>query len=301
MFSNRETALAILAAQGPEAMKMILVASDLSARSDWAVERALALAKQHDARARVVHVVDEELPASVADEQKETAERILRSFVASLLKGDPAQADVSVVFGAHYSTIIDMAEKENADLVVVGKHRQDALLDLFRGSTGERVLRFGARPVLVVKDRATIPYLRALVAVDFSPCSRKAWLFALELVPDAQFELMHAFDIPFRGLLFGTRPLAELAKKHQRQFEDVVNQQVTEFVTNMPRAVRPFRTIARDGAPQEAILSAIAETEPQLVVLGTHGRSGLARAWLGSVAEYVIANSPKDVLAVRGW
>jgi nucleotide-binding universal stress UspA family protein len=95
--------------------------------------------------------------------------------------------------------------------------------------------------------------------------------------------------------------LAELAKKHQRQFEDMVNQQVAEFVANMPRETRPFRTIARDGTPREAILSAIAETEPQLVVLGTHGRSSLARAWLGSVAEYVIANSPKDVLAVHGW
>jgi nucleotide-binding universal stress UspA family protein len=122
-------------------------------------------------------------------------------------KSDSAQADVSVVFGEHYSTIIDMAEKENADLVVVGKHRQDALLDLFRGSTGERLLRFGARPVLVVKDRATIPYLRALVAVDFSSCSRKAWLFALELFPDAQFELMHAFDIPLPGAASGSAAL----------------------------------------------------------------------------------------------
>jgi len=111
---------------------------------------------------------------------------------------------------------------------VIDKHREDVLLDLFRGSTGERVLRFGTRPFLVVKERPSVPYVSVLAAVDFSPPCRKALEFAFGLVPDGQFQLVHAFDIPFRGLLVEGRSFGELTKKHQRQFDDMVKEDHTD-------------------------------------------------------------------------
>jgi nucleotide-binding universal stress UspA family protein len=282
-------------------MKSILVATDLSARSDRAVERAVAIANRNNARLCVAHVVDEELPASVAERQKDAAESALRSVIASTPDASAVRVDITVMFGEHYSTIIALAEKEAADLVVIGKHREDVLLDLFRGSTGERVLRFGTRPVLVVKERPSVPYVSVLAAVDFSPPCRKALEFAFELVPDGQFQLVHAFDIPFRGLLLEGRSFGELTKKHQQQFDAMVKEQMAEFLAKLSKPANLFSTIVRDGRPEEVVLSAIAETRPQLVVVGTHGRSGVGRAFLGSVAERVIARSPVDVLAVRGW
>jgi nucleotide-binding universal stress UspA family protein len=282
-------------------MKNVLIATDLSARSDRAVQRAVDIASRHGSRLCVAHVVDDELPANVAEHQKKMAENALRGLIASIPGSNAVRLDINVMFGEHYSTIIALAEKEAADLVVIGKHREDVLLDLFRGSTGERVLRFGARPVLVVKEQPSVPYVSVLAAVDFSPPCQRALEFAFKLVPDGQFQLVHAFDIPFRGLLLEGRSFGELAKKHQQQFDDMVKEQMAEFVAKLSKPAKLFSTIVRDGRPEEVVLSAIAETRPQLVVVGTHGRSGVGRALLGSVAERVIARAPVDVLAVRGW
>lgn len=282
-------------------MKSILVATDLSARSDRAIQRALQIAGSHGARLCVAHVVDDELPAKIAERQQDVARDMLRELIAGMPAARGRKVDVEVVFGEHFSTIIDLAEKTAADLVVIGKHREDVLLDLFRGSTGERVMRFGMRPVLVAKQPPSIPYAHVLAAVDFSPPSQKALEFALRLVPDGEFQLVHAVDIPFHGVVFEGRSFDELAKKHQQKFDRMFREQLAEFVDRISKPARSYSTIFRDGRPEEVILSTIMDTRPQLVVVGTHGRSGIGRALLGSVAERVIARSPADVLAVRGW
>ncbi len=111
-------------------------------------------------------MVDDELPANVAERQKDVAENTLRALIASIPGASALRVDINIVFGKHYPTIIALAEKA-ADLVVIGEHREDVLLDLFRGSTGERIMRFGTRPVLVVKEQPSVPHVSVLAAVDF--------------------------------------------------------------------------------------------------------------------------------------
>jgi nucleotide-binding universal stress UspA family protein len=282
-------------------MKTILVASDLSARSDRAIARAALLAEQHQAKLMVLHVVDEELPVVLADRQAEDADRSVRTALASLPHAAALSSDVRIVVGEHYQTILAEAETVEADLVVIGQHRKDILLDLFRGSTGERILRFGNRPVLVAKSAASHRYVSMLGAVDFSPPSRRAIEVAVTLAPGADIKLVHAFDIPFRGLLLGGASMEQLAKKHQRQFQDMVEAQTQEFLQTLSTPIAPQQVIAREGAPEETVLAVAAETRSDLLVIGTHGRSGLGRALLGSVAEGLLARAPCDVLAVRGW
>lgn len=283
-------------------MKRILAASDLSPGSDRAVARAVLLARRHQAKLRVMHIVDDELPAAIADRQKQDAEAALLRMVRSLA-GEPLSIafEVDVRLGAHDEAIIDSAERLDADLVVIGRHRRDVLLDLFRGSTGERIIRFGSRPVLVVNDRPEHDYGSLLVAVDFSAPCRNALEVACQLAPQADLRLVHAFDIPFRGLLFGGTPMDQLAKKHQQQFLDMVQSQTRDFVATFSRPLDASRMIVREGAPVEVVLAAVEATRPDLLVAGTHGRSGLGRALLGSVAEALLARAPCDVLAVRGW
>jgi nucleotide-binding universal stress UspA family protein len=282
-------------------MKTILVASDLSARSDRALARAAMLAGQHNARLIILHVVDEELPAAMADNQIEDATRMLGSAVAGLPELSAISSKVQVVVGEHYRTILAEAEASNADLLVVGQHRKDILLDLFRGSTGERILRFGTRPVLIVKSAATHRYVSVLAAIDFSATSRRAIETAVMIAPEADVKLVHAFDIPFRGLVFGGTSMEQLAKKHQRQFQETIEAQTKTFLDSLPVPSAMRQVIAREGMPEEVVLEAVRETRCDLLALGTHGRSGLGRALLGSVAESMIARAPCDVLAVRSW
>jgi len=282
-------------------MKTILAASDLSARSDRALARAVLLAEQHQAKLLALHVVDEELPAAFADRQAEDADRSLRAALAALPQAAALPSEVRIVVGEHYQTILAEAETAAADLVVIGQHRKDILLDLFRGSTGERIIRFGNRPVLVVKSAATHRYVSMLAAVDFSPPSRRAIEVAVTLAPDADVKLVHAFEIPFRGLLFGGASMEQLAKKHQQQFQEMVEAQTREFLQTLSTPIAPRQVIAREGGPEETVLTVAAETRCDLMVVGTHGRSGLGRALLGSVAEGLLARAPCDVLAVRAW
>lgn len=282
-------------------MKTIMVASDLSARSDRALTRGAMIADQHQARLVAVHVVDEELPAGMADRQVEDANRLLRASLVSLPKATERVSEVRIVVGEPYQTILAEAEKLDADLVVIGQHRKDFLLDLFRGSTGERIIRFGNRPVLVVKSAAAHRYVSLLAAVDFSPPSRRAVEVAVKLAPDSDLKLVHAFDIPFRGLLFGGASMEQLAKRHQQQFQEMIEAQTRDFLSTLRVPVTLRQVIAREGGPQEAVLAVVGETRADLLVVGTHGRSGVGRALLGSVAEGLLAQAPCDVLAVRGW
>ena len=282
-------------------MKTILVASDLSARSDRALARAAELARQHNARLIVIHVVDEELPSALADRQVDDSRRLLGAAVAALPDSGALLSDVRVIVGEHYRTILAEAEASYVDLLVVGQHRKDVLLDLFRGSTGERIVRFGNRPVLIVKLAATHRYVGILAAVDFSAPCKQAIETAVTLAPDADVKLVHAFDIPFRGLLFGGASMEQLAKKHQKQFQDTVDEQTETFLNTLSVSVTPRQVIAREGMPEDVVLQVAGETRCDLLVIGTHGRSGLGRALLGSVAESLIARAPCDILAVRGW
>lgn len=282
-------------------MKTIIGTTDLSARSDRAVQRAAMIAAQQKARLVVLHVVDDELPARVADHQRNEAQASIEEGLASLPEATAIAASVQVVFGEHYSTIIDLAETEDASLVVIGKHRDDSLLDLFRGSTGELVMRFGTRPVLIVKQRPARAYASVLVATDFSPPSRRALEVAVSLVPDGSFQLLHAYDLPFRGLMHGGASLDRLAKKHEQQFEAMIQQQKAEFVASLPKSIPQLDWNLKYGSPEDLILNAAKELNPDLLVLGTHGRTGVGRAILGSVAEAVIGRAKCDVLAVRGW
>lgn len=281
--------------------KPFVIATDLSARSDRALARAAMIATEHGVRLFVVHAVDDELPANVAEYQREQAQSLIANALASLPGEAAATARVEVGFGEPYSVILNASEAHDADLVAIGKHRSDVLLDLFRGSTAERVIRFGTRPVLLVKQRPARPYASVLVATDFSPPSRRALEFAAALVPNGHFRLLHAYDVPFRGILFGGSSIDRLAKRHEQQFEQMVTQQMSEHMASLPPGTPRIEPVLKYGAPETMILQAAKESPPDLLVVGTHGRTGVGRALLGSVAETVIDRAESDVLAVRGW
>lgn len=282
-------------------MKSVLVASDLSARSDRALARAVMLAREHRARVVVLHVVDHELPAALANRQVEDAQQAIDATLSALPNLSEVSFDIRVVVGEHYRSILEESASLDADLVVIGQHSKDMLLDLFRGSTGERVVRFGTKPVLIVKTAAAHNYLSVLAATDLSVPSRRAVETAAKLAPGADLWLVHAFDIPFRGLLLSGGPMDQLAKEHQRELQETVEAQTSTFLASLSVAVASRQVIAREGTPQEVILEAVNDMRSDLLVLGTHGRSGMARILLGSVTESLIARAPCDVLAVRAW
>lgn len=140
---------------------------------------------------------------------------------------------------------------------------------------------------------------RILVPTDFTETSDRALEYAIELARrfDASVTLMHAYQIPAYG--FPDTAIiasAELATQMSTAAQARLNALIDSFKTSGISMV----AILRDGVPWEEVKSVAEEIQADLIVIGTHGRRGLARALLGSVAENVIRTSNLPVLVIHG-
>jgi nucleotide-binding universal stress UspA family protein len=139
-----------------------------------------------------------------------------------------------------------------------------------------------------------------LFATDFSEASRPAFEEAVALARenDAELVLAHAYEPPAflpTDLCLTPAAYEELDAKLREDAERNLGTLKKEARRGGVRA----RPLALGGAPDEAIVEAAEETGADLVVIGTHGRTGAARFFLGSVASRVIASAPCPVLTVR--
>lgn len=282
-------------------MRKIIVASDLSERSDRAIDRAVVLARQFDLPLKIVHVVDADLPSSLADSIRNYAELHLNNCLAALPQAVHAQVTIEIILGHDYKEILRIAEDEDAEVIVLGCHRQPSTTDRFLGTVAERVIREGHRPVLVVKKAAESPYRKVLVCVDFSLQSHRAMRYGSDFVPDGRFYFVHAYQIPFHGFMRGKATHNQVRTMHEERIRSVVRKEMDAFGTS----AAPFHTqverIIEEGPPVEVISRQIGRIKPDLIVAGTHGRTGVAHMMLGSVAEELLRDPPCDILVVKSW
>ncbi|KUO57219.1 MAG: hypothetical protein APF80_04350 [Alphaproteobacteria bacterium BRH_c36] len=273
------------------------MASDLSARSDRALQRAVSLAHDFHAELTVVNVADDSLPQPIVERHVEEARDILREQIASLPLASQTGIETLVAKGHDYREIIALAEDKGAELIVLGIHRHDTRA-AFRGTAVERVIRFGVIPVLVVKDAVIRPYRRALVATDLSIHSRAAMRLAARLVLRGELHLVHAVDLPFKTFL--DRPGQQrYIRSAQTKFSELVEQDLAQLRAELGEAMpRPVVGVL-EGDTREIVRQEIGRLQPDILAVGTHGRTGLEHMVLGSVAEDLLADAPLDVLAVK--
>ena len=137
-----------------------------------------------------------------------------------------------------------------------------------------------------------------LVPTDFDEGSETAILYAIDLAKalGASLVILHAFEIPLVGFPDGTLvATAELASRvlqgAQQGLDDTIKSHEASGV--------PMRGFVRQGETWRTILDTVAEVGAGLIVMGTHGRRGLPRALLGSVAEKIVRTASCPVLTVR--
>lgn len=278
----------------------ILLATDLSARGDRALDRALQLAQQFNTKLVVLHVM-EPLPGStplitpvwhrLTSDHKALAERQLADDLADC----PMPTEVVVTTGDPLTRIMEVADSYGCSLIVAGIARSETLGRLLLGTTIEKLVRQAKQPVLVVKNRPRRPYQDVVIASDFSPGSREALVAALQVAPkDAALTLFHAYDVPFKGK---TTPDDAIT----RSFHAEAEKEALEFLAGIPELeTRPAPSLVLEGGQPETMLSEFAfHRRSDLVVTGTHGRTGILRTAIGSVAERLLESLPSDVLIVR--
>jgi nucleotide-binding universal stress UspA family protein len=152
----------------------ILAATDFSTRSNRALRQAGLLVQPAKAELHIVHVVDDDQPEELIRLEKREAERVLKEQVASMPELSGVQAQLMVITGDAFAGILQAAADMKADLIVMGSHRKQLLLDIFIGTTIERVIRKGSFPILMVNHEAQRRYEKVVVPIDMSDASAHA-------------------------------------------------------------------------------------------------------------------------------
>ena len=196
--------------------------------------------------------------------------------------------------------IANLAGKVNAKLIVMGMHGKSKLRDRFVGTTIEKVIRKGARPVLMVKDKPLREYTNPLVGTDFSADSSQALQVALKLAPKGFLHLVHFCDIPdtyigdkishYTGDLIATTARAMLetfVQEHRKSLERFADQ-----LQNMQYRVAQGKFLA--GLTREA-----AAVKADLIAIGVHPRASLLPYRVGGTARDLLTNPPCDVLVAN--
>ena len=142
-----------------------------------------------------------------------------------------------------------------------------------------------------------LSFRRVLCPVDFSPISKRALNHAAAVARWYEAELVVLHVIPFMPTVFGF-PAAVDAAAVGAADADAVVPELTAFVAEAASVVSGPRMVVRSGSPAVEILRYTADEEADLLVLGTHGRSGFERLMVGSVTEKVLRKARCPVLTV---
>ncbi|RDD62485.1 universal stress protein [Ferruginivarius sediminum] len=281
-------------------MKSILVATDFSERSDRALRRATMLAKQTGAALSLIHVIDDDQPERIVESERDAASQLLYEQSATLRNMDGVTCDTQVILGAPFAGIVQAVGDRTPDLLVIGPHRRQALRDMFIGTTAERTIRSVACPVLMANSPPVGSYRNVLLTADLSDGSHSAIdsFASLKMAGGARTSVVYVFDAPTLGLAIGhAMPKEDKEYYLKKECEDAARK-LAQFMG--PLDVELAEHIVRhdNSNPANEILTVAEETEAGLIVVGTRGRSGLAKLLLGSVAEAVLRKAEVDVLAV---
>lgn len=283
--------------------RRIFMATDLSARCDRALARAALLARAWHSELTVAHIVH---AAEVARRDRltsgspswrrpeswvQTLERMLRADLA--IEG--IAASPRIVTGAMPDALLHAASGADAGLVVLGI-AHDAPMDRIQlGSTVDALVRRSRVPVLNVRGRARCAYRHVVVATDFSEPAMQALQTAAHWFKNARLTLFHAYVPPGSSLTCGT-PASE-------SWRAAVAQQCASHLAEaaLPQTTDgALHSVLEQGAPEALLSDYVVSADVDLVVLGSQGRSGLARALLGSTAENLLHALDCDTLVVRG-
>ncbi len=214
----------------------------------------------------------------------------LRDFLSGL------DVDLKVEVGDPREKILEIEEKEGIDLVIMGSHSKTLIEKVLVGSTAQKVVRYGTKPVLVVKGKDPNLSGKVLIAYDLSEVSLKALKFGLKLLKPflPQVYLLHVDQKIELSMVEDLRERLEedLKKERERHLKEVLSQIQEE-------GFKGELLLEKGVSPAQVIVDKAKETGADLIVMGSRGLSGLKRVLLGSTSSEVIDRSPIPILIFK--
>ena len=270
----------------PIRTETLMVATDGSEHGESAVREAINLAKICSSNLIALFVVktnlefDSVLPR-FAEKEEQAAVKHLESVKAQATK-EGVNCMTTVSLGEEpYEDIIRHASSNNVDLIIMGTHGKTEMKRLMMGSVTARVIGHAHCNILVVPLDAKVEFRNVLIATDGSTYSEAAASVALGIAKRCGNSLI---------VISVASSDAEMASA-----KDNVNK-VSEAAEK--EGVKTMAVVAK-GKPYEAIVETSKQKKADVIVIGSHGRTGLARLLMGSVTERVIGHAEVAVLVVK--
>lgn len=294
------------------AVSRILVPTDFSATSDEALAYARRLAEPFGASLHLVHAFEDPFTTAAFASELYAAvplplrEQLLREAEAGLDERLPRErreqtgATAEIVNGPTAKTIVDYAATLGADLIVMGTHGRGGMAHLLLGSVAERVVRTAPCPVLTIRERPADAVRLVLVPTDFSAMSDEALEHAVLVASrfGAGVQLLHVLEDPMvtEGLA-AEAYIAEAPTLRSALLRDARAKLARRSDSTDPAVRIESEVLFGHGAT--TIAEYASQRGVDLIVMGTHGRTGVAHLLLGSVAERLVRTAPCPVLTVR--
>jgi len=267
-------------------MEKLMVATDGSDYSESAIREAINLARICSSRLFVVSIVTTNLefqtvvPQVMEKEEKEAREHL--DSVKSWAAKEGIECDVIDRLSEEpFQDIIDLAEKNKVDMIIVGTHGRTGLKRLMMGSVTAKVIGHAHCNVLVVPLHAKVECRNILVATDGSKYSAAAASEAIGIAKKCGSSLfvisVASTDTEVASAAGNVKKVTDMAEKENIHIEG----------------------IAVKGKPYEAITETAKQKRADLIIMGSHGKTGIERLLMGSVTERVIGHSGTAVLVVR--
>jgi nucleotide-binding universal stress UspA family protein len=291
----------------------ILIPTDGTPCSEHATRVAFDLAKRLSARVLLTHIADER-GTSPFSERRGVRQR----FGKVMLEYWVDEAERQGLFASCLldssrnvtESIVNMASDEHCDLIVMGTHGREGIPRFIQTSVAEGVLKNTPLPVMLVHHtpRPFEPlFHRILVAVDGDEISDTALAHATELAQalKATLDVLHVIpDITAssRNFRSTSQDVQRFVNEAQIESHEMIAHAWSQIRSSVvePNRIEVFETQSNGAKIHDVILRHAKQRKIDLIVMGTHTRTGLARLVMGSVAEGVVHHASLPVLLVRG-
>ncbi len=279
--------------------RKILVAIDGSESGRHALKEAFRLAADEKSWITVVSVVppyEGELELigikSIAQAMRQPCERALADAM-DLAKAVGALIKPVCEEGDPYERIVDLADAENCDVVVMGRKGASHLDKSLVGSVAARVIGHSRRDVLIVPNSFPLGWKKVLIATDGSKYSGIASEKAIDFAQSygGEVKVVSVVDVP-----------SEFYAEAPDAVEDMVGKAkefVKHIISQAEAAGLKAESFVGEGEAFSVITKLAEKEQVDIIVMGSHGRTGLRRLLMGSVAEKVIGYAPCPILVVR--
>lgn len=291
--------------------KSILVATDFSEYSKVALDICLGTCKCMKTKLYVLHTIEKFphdyrhlLSGTAHADMKQKLEAEAMSKIKAMIPAELLESgDVIPIvrFGKPFLEIIQIVKEKKVDLLAIGTHGRAGMDRVILGSVAERIVRKAGCPVMVIRGRKYVGFKRIIVPIDFSDCSRKALEYAIATAKahNSKLTILHVYEESFIEPYVNAANSEEEAGEIMKEIEFVNEIKYDEFLKTVDLSGVEYEKLLKKGVPETDIVEIAMEQQANLIVMGTHGRSGIKHILIGSTSEEVVRAVHCDIIIVK--